>query len=600
MYLVYCLLIWTFLYTFPALALFPKLITSPKSALAIPILSTLLMYLLTTMALAFGVFNEYSLSAFVLACAGVAVFRLRSVIINDTFSWHRLHIHVYLICALIMLPYFIKLGTHGFERGDEIYSWNFWAIQHYFQEAIDFSHTGAPYPQLFPKILAMGYHILGNIDLQVPLKATLVIFPYIMITAIGVIAVTDKKDLLKYLFGLFYVMVLAGLEQFFDDGYADPIMTSCLVVSLALFWLSQRDEAIAKNQLTQRLFLLGSVLCAITCAHAKQAGLLYTLLSLPVLILCCSAKDKAFYRSMALLSFVGGLCWVLGEGSSFHQNKGVIWLSSGNRDLWAQLLYSINKYFVHKPFLFLLFAATAYFAFKDRLTKILFFSFILPALVCWFLFGAYQLRLGQHIIAVALLVICIIPSPILWERVLKGRVRGLKPIYLTITIISLTVSTFAFTKEYWIPKNGTSLYQGGKISLIRYFGQDTDRIYNEIYTHPQLLLWVPSRYLYGLFYHHTQLTTPDYLSYKGYNAQSLIQELQIKQPDYVFTVAPEIIDGPASEILSSVIAQCPQPFTKIANSPNRFSFMTYKVDKQLLKDDQCLTRLAKKGYTQRA
>ena len=69
-----------------------------------------------------------------------------------------------------------------------------------------------------------------------------------------------------------------------------------------------------------------------------------------------------------------------------------------------------------------------------------------------------------------------------------------------------------------------SLYDGGRQSLHRYFGDDADRIYATIYKNPEALLWVPSRYLYGLFYRHTRLTTPDY-SQAPYTTATLVKEL---------------------------------------------------------------------------
>jgi hypothetical protein len=160
--------------------------------------------------------------------------------------------------------------------------------------------------------------------------------------------------------------------------------------------------------------------------------------------------------------------------------------------------------------------------------------------------------------------------------------------------VSVCLALILFIKEVWYTKPGVSLYAGGRQSLQRYFGDDADYIYTTVYSDPDKLLWVPSRYLYGLFYKHTQLTTPDYLRYSPYNHAAIINELQTKLPDYVFTVSQNVIDGPASQILKEVITACPQAFERISNPQNKFSFSTYKVNKVLLAHDACLANLGER------
>ena len=178
---------------------------------------------------------------FAFALGLVAFIRLYHLRKSPLF-WTKQDVYIYAFHWILLFPYFIKLGTHAFDRGDEIYSWNFWAIQHFFMEGIDFSHTGAPYPQLFPKLLAFCYHMVGSIDLQLPVKATLIIFPISMLTAIAMsLRQHFQTHVGVYWLLLVYVLVIVGLEQFFNDGYADPVMTSCLIVSIALFWQSQQE-----------------------------------------------------------------------------------------------------------------------------------------------------------------------------------------------------------------------------------------------------------------------------------------------------------------------------------------------------------------------
>ncbi|MGD9591152.1 MAG: hypothetical protein AB7V32_01365 [Candidatus Berkiella sp.] len=598
MYIIYCLLIWVFVYSLPALAFFPQLITSPRTAFAVPILSVCIIYLLASLFISAGLLTAWVATTIALGLGAIAVWRLRGTIEKGTFTWSSIDAFIYIFHGILLFPYFIKLGTHAFERGDEIYSWNFWAVQHYFLEPIDFSHTGAPYPQLFPKILAFCYHIVGDLELQLPVRATLIIFPWAMLTAIAM-AYRQRMaaHLGTYLVLLLYVMAFVGLEQFFDDGYADPVMSGCLLVSVALFWQSQQKPGF---HIKPWMLALWSALCGITAAHAKQPALLWVLFSLPVLLVfTVKEQPKWLYRTLTVLLIAGGAWWILGEGREFHHNRGVLWLSIKDRDLFSQLWFSINKYFIHQPFLFVLFLVSWISCKTDRNLRNMVIFFMVPSLLCWFLFGAYHLRLGQHLIAFAFFVIAAsgyaLPASVTswegWHRFWNWLGQRQKQCFFSIVGVSIIMGGLLFVQGAWVEKGRISLYSGGRLSLQRYFGKDADFIYNTVYLDSKALLWVPSRYIYGLFYKHTQLTTPDYPRYEAYNQAALIDELRRKSPDYVFTVSENVIDGPGSALLREVVSTCPSAFEKVADAPNRFSFVTYKIDKSALQQDDCLNNM---------
>lgn len=605
MYLIYCLLIWIFVYILPALAFFPRLIDTPYTAFAAPIISVFIIYIATTVLIALHIFTNAYVTLFAFGLGLIAFWRLYHLRKSPLF-WTKQDVYIYAFHWILLFPYFIKLGTHAFDRGDEIYSWNFWAIQHFFMEHIDFSHTGAPYPQLFPKLLAFSYHIVGSIDLQLPVKATLIIFPVTMLTAIAMsLRQHFQTHVGVYWLLLGYVLAIVGLERFFNDGYADPVMTSCLIVSIALFWQSQQESLFATQSFkslhfTPTGFAFLSVLCAICAAHAKQPGLLWAMFSLPVLLIMSYRHRRyPYFIWLSLLSLVGGLIWILGEGQQFHLNRGVLGLSFADRDVFAQLGFAMNKYFIRRPFLFVLFLCAVLASRREFWLKRMVLVFMVPSLLCWFLFGSYHLRLGQHLISFSFFVIAasgylfdlfLIKQP-LGHRLLSWCHLRQKQLLVVCWIISFSAGSLLFVKEFWIEKGAMSLYDGGRQSLHRYFGDDADHIYATIYKNPEALLWVPSRYLYGLFYRHTRLTTPDY-SEAPYNTATLVKELQRKLPDYVFTVSPAIIDGPASECLNDVVQACPKAFSQISSADNRFNFITYSVNKEILQQDPCLFKLA--------
>ncbi len=609
MYFIYCLLIWVFVYSLPGLALFPQLITSPRTAFAIPILSVFIIYSLSTLFIAVGLLTTPLATGIAAGLGAVAIWRLKNTIEKGTFSWSTQDAFIYIFHAILLFPYFIKLGTHAFERGDEIYSWNFWAIQHYFLETIDFSHTSAPYPQLFPKLLAFCYHIVGSLELQLPVRATLVIFPWAMLTAIAM-AYRQRitAHLGTYFVLLLYVLAFVGLEQFFDDGYADPVMSSCLIVSVALFWQSQQKPGF---QINSWMLALWSALCGITAAHAKQPALLWVFFALPFLFtFTIKGQPKLPYYFLALLVILGGLWWVLGEGRDFHHNRGVLILSFKGREdhLLSQLWFSIHKYFIKQPFLFLLFLTAWISCRNDRVLRNMVILFMIPSMLCWFIFGAYHLRLGQHLIAFAFFVVAAsgyaLPAKITswegWQRFWNWLAQRQKQCFLGMVSVSIIMGGLLFVQGAWLEKGRISLYSGGRLSLQRYFGKDADFIYSTVYSDPNALLWVPTRYIYGLFYKHTLLTSPDYPLYEKYNKAALIDEFRRKTPDYVFTVSQAVIDGVGSEVLGQVIALCPNAFEKIASAPNRFDFVTYKVNKAILKEDACLNELVEaEGFVEK-
>ncbi|MFI4938008.1 MAG: hypothetical protein ACHQJ6_05810 [Candidatus Berkiellales bacterium] len=588
MFFIYCLLLWGLVYFLPILAWMPTLVCHPRVAFAIPILSVFVIYLLSSLLIAIGFFNAFSVTSVAVILGSVALIRLSRVVVRKPFYWTKQTLFVYGFHVLLLFPFFIKLATNAFDRGDEIYSWNFWALQHYFQEPIDFSHTGAPYPQLFPKLLAFCYHLLGNWDLQLPVKGALIVFPFALLNAIGM---TLGRLTPAYLFLLFFVLFGVGLSHFFNDGYADPIMTSSLIVSAALYWQSRQSVPISSSVAAM------SVMSAITCAHAKQPGLLWALFSLPLFLwFSYRQSSEKTYLWLMLLCIGGGLSWLVGEGSQFYHNEGVLILSWADRDLWVQLAYSVNKYFFQQPLLFLLILLAILTSRKEILLRQMVIFFIIPSLLLWFLFGSYQLRLGQHLIAFAFLIITAgkeaLPSTL--QRKWWWQPLPSKAVLAVSLGLSVSIAGIMFVREVGLSKKGVSLYAGGRQSLQRYFDKDADFVYATIYSDPNQLLWVPSRYLYGLFYKHTQLTTPDYLRYAIYNEAALIDEFKRKHPNYVFTVNQNYVDGSASLCLANVLKLCPSAFQKVTEANNKYGFTTYKVNNSILQEDPCLQKLAQR------
>lgn len=605
MFAVYCFMLAVCVYFAPALALFPKFSLHPRLFVLTPMISALIVYVFVTLALILGMYQRSTvLIASVLFCS-IAVFRVYRSIQTNRQYWSKSACALYFFHAVVLLPFFIKLATHGFDRGDEIYSWNFWAIQHYLSLPIDISHTGAPYPQLLPKLLSYCYQLLGNLSLQLPVKSLLILFPYMMLNAIGLLLKPHNiRNILLYAAGLVFLLFACNLAQFFDDGYADPLMTCGLTLSIVCYWyyhrwsqIVNRSFAALQSEDIAFTYLLFSVLAAIAAFLSKQPGLQWVaVLSVLMVHSFFFSKIKTFRFRILLtgLLFIllgSAWLWLATEGHSFEENKGVIWLSKGNRNLLSQIASSAYTYLIAQPMLLVLFVLAYFSSKKHPLLKALYGLFFVPGVLLWFIFGAYQLRLGQHLMVVAWFIIVASQFKAINFLALENRIAefGTKIMFyrrrvtLLLVMVSLSTSFLLWYKVCYIEQKGVSLYNGDRIRLSRYFGQDADWIYQNIHQNKSVLLWVPSRYLYGLFYPHTKLATPDYHLHSKYDAQVLLDELEQKKPDYVMAVDDAIIDGPAAAQLRTLIAQYPGCFEIVARAPNRYHFVTYRVHYEKLK-----------------
>lgn len=595
MFALYCILLLVFVYLVPCLALFPKFALHPKLAACIPVLSAGIVYFLVTALQSLHLYHMHIVIGITTLLTVIAGLRIRQALLVEHNYWSTFALKNYGLHFLLFLPFFTKLATHSFDRGDEIYSWNFWAVQHFYNQAIDFSHTGAAYPQLLPKLLSFCYQILGDLQLQLPTKGMLVLFSFSLIM---IIAQSINLRNLRYrgLYCLALVWVLFGcdLSTFFDDGYADPLMNAALIGSVWSLWRFDRfvqimQKAKGLNHQSTALFYLGlSVLFATIAFLAKQPALLwavllaaYTMYQLLKTPGSLQFKIMGFVFKLAMVATL--LWWFTSDGSTFHQNKGVLILSFEGRDVLAQLWHSIETFLIQKPLLLLLFILAFIGSWQSKFSKMLMMAFFLPSLLLWFLLAAYQLRLGQHLIALSFLIIVTNRFPLVRrlytekiQTIFSQLVKRQHVMAMSLIVASFSVSSYLWYKVALVEQKGNSFYEGGRLSLSRYFGQDADWIYQNIYLDPKQTIWVPSRYLYGLFYMRNTIYTPDYLYYESYDAAALLNELVQKNPNYVFVVSDAIIDGPASSLLKQLVLQYPEAFSLVTNAPNRFDFKTYE------------------------
>lgn len=595
MYVVLLVLLFFSVYAVPALAIFPFLIRQTHTAIAIPVLSSLIIVFLVTLLKAWGLFNQHVVIGITVCLFIMAIFRMKAV----NFSGFKIKPAHQLIFFnfLLMLPFFVKLGTHGFDQGDEIYSWNFWGIQHYLNLPPDFEHTGAPYPQFLPKLLAYQYQLMGNIDYQLPIKCLLGLFSF---TLLNVFAVAyshqSSSSKIKYVIIVLWLVFGIGLQHFFNDGYADPIMSASLVMSVYFAWLAYKNT---QPHIQNKYWML-SVATALVSAYAKQPGLLWLGFILPLgyILSDYSLRFKHKFKLIIFILLTTGMAflWMFTEGKQFQQNGGVIGASLQNRDTYTHIKYLAQFYIIEQPMLgvFLILSTIGLIRYifltqktaHKRFVLFIFSLLILPYLILWFTFGAYQLRLGQHVIALLGLLVILSGYRGLFlfnsgfnffAKKFKNELIHIKTkfIYLGLIFISILGSLIiGYKQEYKVMKN-MSWQDGGLRTVQFYFSDVPKAIIDKIYKNQNILLWVPTRYLYGMFYGHTPVTMP---TEQNWTIKNLIQD----KPNYVITASKEITGALWVDRLDNIIKSCPVAFKQMNMGDNRYRYIIYQIDNQAL------------------
>lgn len=539
MYLIETLALLCIAYIAPALAVWPRALTKPEYAISIPIISSAAILLIHTVLVTIDHFSTFSvrlIATFYIAIAIYRVYRARHLNTAIFSGWSKQHFLI-LMAALALCIYIVaRLMVYGFDNDDEIYSWNLWALQHVFGEKIDLYYTNAPYPQLFPKILAYCYQLLGSIETQTAVKSALIIFPLSLLFCIG-LAVGRYTSKLFALYAILLLFILegVGLRRVFDDGMPDTMTATS--VAIAVFYLlkfRQRPE--------QTKLLVLSVTCASVGAISKQPALLFALFSLPAIIVLDSIRTKLNYKHIAI-SFVPAcisLAWFFTEGNHFHENNGVLDASMANRALLEQLSHSFSVHFLdHIPLLFLL-AVTIYCVMANKKGISVLLLFIVPSIAAWLVWAAYDIRAGIPAIAAMALLITYNTFGIrAKERAHTARPTDTNPTQGTtyyITIAILLIAAFAGSyATFHKAHTGHNGYVAGNTkqnNFFRIFGDEATVVYEKIRANPNNHIWASNNYIYGLFYGYTRTSRPNRLH--GYDTQSLIAEiLEKSRPLYL-------------------------------------------------------------------
>jgi len=172
----------------------------------------------------------------------------------------------------------VRLASTSFAHGDEIYSWNMWAVQHYLRQAADYWYTLAAYPQLLPYWIASIYGALGTDVIHAVPRffaaiPTLVFF--LAILGSGEIRSWRMAALASFIAICVWGPLL--MRDQLPTALADPLMTAFFLASVALL--------IAYERQPRSLLPLGlAAACAVMACFTKQPALLWGCLALPLVV----------------------------------------------------------------------------------------------------------------------------------------------------------------------------------------------------------------------------------------------------------------------------------------------------------------------------
>jgi hypothetical protein len=202
-------------------------------------------------------------------------------------------------------------------------------------------------------------------------------------------------------------------------------------------------------------------------------------------------------------------------------------------------------------------------------------------LLAWFIWGAYQLRLGIHVVGIAAILFLagVEELPNRFARH-TGSIRP-KPVSLSLSkrwlaaaIITVFVLTLLGLRIFYVSKQSNiDLAHGAKMALYGQFGADGEVVYQRTVV-AKARVWATSNYNYGIFYGHTEVGRPDY-SVARLDEAEVIRQIASFRPT-VLVDGGEYTHGPIADTLHKVVGLCPAAFTSFTG-PNSHRYVAYSV-----------------------
>lgn len=589
-YMPYALILLLGVTVFPAIACFPGLIRTPLLASIIPVISILIVNIITLIFYYTGIYNHSLVSCITVIFAIIGLVRGFYYYQIQPLQWRKSDFYLLLINIILLMPMIVFNGISTFMTDDALASWNYWAMHFYYNG--DFPDTMG-YPPFFPLFLSYCYQLLGNPEYQGPVKALLCVFPFAIMNNLAFINKDTLQRLPAYLIivfvGVFPGFFSVGFYKFYTTGYADPMLAATMAASVTLLLKYLTDQ---KEQ-----YLGYTVLCGITAALTKQPAFLWALFSLPAVLLWQSLKQQKISLNTIgalVLLIIPVVVWLLGKGGHFYNNQGVISASLHENqitlvDILATLFTSIYTYFIKQPTLLLIFILAGIAAFRQANKAALYVTFIIPATLLWFIFGSYHIRLGLHIIVTCALLIADygyfteaierrFPNYAKLNHAIALNIKKITWVMFCISFILFVI--FSIREQKNKHQNMPGLIyplNAGLTQIGKYFSTGAPFVYQHIYNNAQIKIWLPpSRYLSGIFYGHTPIVPQS----GDISPQGVYADIKQYKPDYVFTAGRILAVSSAN--VQQLALQCPRVFTEIPLGEPIYGYRLYKVNTKLL------------------
>ncbi len=498
-----------FLYLIPGIALFPKFILMPRTAATIPFISMSVVVASQYILSLFNQFNHQSVIILIGILTLISVYRVykiyRESVVRKFNAWSKTD---YIALSLIFFastPLMILLGFDGFQHSDEIYSWNLWAKQLYFNQTATFDLTGAPYPLALSSFIAFCYKFLGNIDYQLPIKLT---FSLIYISTIFVIYsfVKSKNNAGLFFIVFIIVMLVIGTGYEYKKVFADTLMGSFLVSSLALIISVSSDKFNTSKHVSHNSIVLASVILVCLSALTKQGAIPWAMLFFPLLGYYIIDKNIQINNSIKwalLVPVLTPVLWYFIGGENFHNNHGVVSRSMGGREHIEQLLFGFNEVFINKPMLLIFMGAVFFILLKKiNLEKAILAIGIIFSTVLMILFGSYEpTRLYLHITLVGWLVVFAYEDGVLDNKVFY-KISKIGNNFYTYTIVILLFVWWDISKlnqriETINPV--ADILDGREVQANWMIGKTGATQYREI-VDSKMGLVAPNAHIFGIYY----------------------------------------------------------------------------------------------------
>lgn len=602
-YYLLVFLLFIIVYFLPGLALaghYPKIIKAGIFQY-IPYLSLCFWFLTITL---LQIIDLYKGIAVYLIVGILFLFSIYTIIKNKRFL-HIRDILFLLISFLVILPLFIGWSTRPFYIDDEAYSWNYWALQHFNSESPSWYYTEAPYPQFLPKIMSLIYHLVANFEWELPVKAVMGLSHLLIYSSMATFCYYKTKSVLLsvvsvLIFNLIYFRMPGNEGYLLRAGYADGLMAVFFIASvLALHrYISSKD----------RLDIFTCTFCAVAAAYTKQPALLWSLFSLPVILCSLASLKKENIKPLILsaaFSVGFSLLWILFIGAGFENNQGVINRSLSTNTYFSTFIQSFTTYFIDESKVgIVIFLAMVICILQRGIYLAVLLLFIVPAIIAWFVLGSYEIRLGYHIILLAISYLAIYLVLAIYE-IRQNQVMQKPRIALLSKSLGVLILLFIVVSIY---HKGSAIFQAqlaysqtlfaenidfrlSKDAYLRIIFENGSAKAKEIYDSPsQQNILIGTNYVHQAFYikHNVYRLDPKWSS----DLNVVLKQIESNNIDYTIS-SDFFITGRLRESTNGLKRICSQLFEEVlGRQTNHFQIYIDKVHKDRIKP--CLELLHEK------